>query len=65
MRQLERLVHNGKAVFILSMVLTSMFYVLLLRHFGALPVAVNNRMAIHELHMVVDSLRNEVRNVKP
>jgi hypothetical protein len=54
------------AWFIAAIVGTSVFYIVLLRQFGALPAVRENAAEIHSLRSSVDSLRVEVRgHVEP
>ena len=43
----------------------SVFYVILLRQFGALPEVRRNAQSILHLEAAVDSLRMEIRHVQP
>lgn len=51
--------------FVMAILWSSVFYVVLLRQFGALPVVKENGERIEALEAKVDSLRHEVFRVQP
>lgn len=57
--------HYDVFVFLVSMAVSVVLYVVLLRTFGALPVVRSNAAHIDRLEAKVDSLRSEIRHVQP
>mgnify|MGYP001356902131 CR=1 FL=1 len=55
----------GFSWFIVMLLGTSIFYVVLLRQFGALPEVRRNANRLLHLEAEVDSLRKEMRRVQP
>lgn len=51
------------AVFFVSMLLSVVFYIVLLRNFGALPEVRENEKRIERLTAKVDSLRAEIHRM--
>lgn len=51
--------------FCITLVITSIFYIYLLRQFGALPEVRRNADRLSHLEAAIDSMRTEIRREQP